>query len=288
MPKTLNKPVSLEGFGFWRCDDVVVTLNPADPDTGIVFIRDDIPSAPPIQAKLENRMAVERRTSLGIQKDGQTVVQVDMVEHLMAALFAAGITNCCVRVNAQELPALDGSALPYVEAINSVGTVDQPGKRIQKRVTQSIRVGTDKSYLEVEPPKPEDLTSTIRYELNYPHCPDIGKQEFSAEFVPEVLQKEIAPARTFATQDEAKALQSAGLCQRVTTQNCLVFTGNGVLDNQLRFSNECARHKVLDFTGDLYLGGIEWIGRFHGVGSGHALNSQLLEKLLLSVTRRQE
>ena len=79
MQKTLKKPVALEGFGFWRCDDVVVTLNPADPDTGIVFIRDDVPSAPPIPAKLKNRIAVERRTSLGIQKDGQTVVQVDMV-----------------------------------------------------------------------------------------------------------------------------------------------------------------------------------------------------------------
>ncbi|MBR6435719.1 MAG: UDP-3-O-[Thermoguttaceae bacterium] len=288
MQKTLKKPVSLEGIGFWRCNDVVVTLSPADPDTGIVFIRDDLPSAPPIQATQENRLPAERRTSLGIQKDGRTVVQVEMVEHLMAALFAAGITNCCVRVSAQELPALDGSALAYVEAINSVGTVDQPGERIQKRVTQTIRVGTDKSYLEVEPPKPEDLTSSIYYELNYPHCPDIGKQEFSAELVPEFLQKELAPARTFATQEEAKALQSAGLCQRVTAQNCLVFTGQGVLDNQLRFPNECARHKALDFIGDMYLGGIEWIGRFHGVGSGHALNSQLLEKLLLSVTRRQE
>ena len=288
MQKTLKNSVCLEGFGFWRCNDVVVTLTPADADTGIVFIRDDLLSAPPIPAKLENRMAVERRTSLGIQKDGQTVVQVDMVEHLMAALFATGITNCCVHVSAQELPALDGSALPYVEAIDSVGTVDQPGERIQKRIMQSIRVGTDKSYLEVEPLKPGDLTSTIHYELNYPHCPDIGKQEFSAEFVPETLQKEIAPARTFATQDEAKALQSAGLCQRVTPKNCLVFTGKGVLDNQLRFPNECARHKILDFTGDLYLGGIEWIGRFHGVGSGHALNCQLLKKLLQSVTRRQE
>ncbi|MBR0237157.1 MAG: UDP-3-O-[Thermoguttaceae bacterium] len=288
MQKTLNKPVSLEGFGFWRCDDVVVTLTPADPDTGVVFIRDDIPSAPKIPARLENRMTVERRTSLGIQNDGKTIVQVDMVEHLMAALFAAGITNCCVRVNSQELPALDGSALPYVDAINSVGTVEQPGERKRIRVTQSIRVGTDKSYLEVEPPKPEDLTSTICYELDYPHCSDIGKQVFSAEFVPDVLQKEIAPARTFATQDEAKVLQSAGLCQRVSPQNCLVFTGTGVLENQLRFPNECARHKVLDFTGDLYLGGIEWTGRFHGVGSGHALNCQLLEKLLQSVTRRQE
>ena len=154
------------------------------------------------------------------------------------------------------------------------------------RVTQYLRVGTDKSYLEVEPPRPEDLTSTIHYELNYPHCPDIGKQEFSAALVSEFLQKELAPARTFATQDEANALQSAGLCQRVSAKNCLVFSGTGVLDNQLRFPNECARHKILDFTGDFYLGGIEWIGRFHGVGSGHALNCKMLEKLLQSVTRR--
>lgn len=280
MQKTLLKPVSLAGFGFWRCKDVVVTLEPAAPDEGIVFLRDDLPNSEPIAAKLENRIAVERRTSLGIRKHGQTVVQVDMVEHILAALFAMRITNCRIHVNAQELPALDGSALHYVKAIAEAGTVDQPGTQTKWRIVEPIRVESDTAFLEVIPPLPDDVAASVHYELNYPHSPDIGKQEFTTQFVPQALQKEVAPARTFATHREATALQQAGYCRRVTTQNCLVFTGSGVLENTLRFDNECARHKVLDLTGDMFLGGIEWIGRFHGVGSGHELNSLMLEKLL--------
>lgn len=280
MQKTLLKPAQLSGFGFWRCEDAAVTLEPAAEDTGIVFIRDDLPETPVIPAELNFRVNTPHRTSLGISLEGNKNVQVDMVEHVMAALFAMEITNCRVHVTAQELPALDGSALPYVEAINEAGVKSQnkPGKKW--RVTAPIRVGNDAAYMEVRPPEPEVLVGTIDYELNYPHNPAIGFQEFTTPLFSETLREDVVPARTFATQQEAVTLQAAGLCRRVTPQNCLVFTGEGVLENSLRFNDECARHKILDFVGDMYLGGIEWVGRFHCVGSGHDLNYQMLQELI--------
>ncbi len=280
MQKTLLKKIQLDGFGFWQCQDCSVILEPSEENSGIVFIRDDQPTAPPIPAILTNRIDTPHRTSLGITQSGVVVVKVEMVEHIMAALCAMEVSNCKVHVSAEELPALDGSAESYVKAISQAGVVEQNSPRTQWRIKTPIRVGDDKFWLEVVPPEPEVLVATISYELDYPQWPSIGHQEYSAPLFSEALREQIMPARTFATQQEAVTLQAAGLCKRVTPDNCLVFSLDGVIKNTLRFEDECARHKILDFVGDLFLDGIDWIGKFRACGSGHSHNYLMLNELI--------
>lgn len=280
MQNTLLAPIRLSGLGFWRCQDVDVRIVPANVDTGIWFIREDLPGKPAIAALPKNRIPADHRTCLGLQKDGQIIAQVDMVEHIMAALFTMDVANCRIYLNAQELPALDGSGDPYVKAINSVGVLPQSSSLKSWRVTRPIEIVIGDSSLRVEPPEPEVLVANVLYELDYPQCSAIGRQEFATSFYRESLRDEVMPARTFATQQEAFTLQARGLCRRITAKDCLIFSAEGVVDNDLRFKDECARHKIQDLVGDLFIGGIEWIGRFQGKGSGHAHNHQMLDKLL--------
>lgn len=280
MQKTLLATIRLSGLGFWRCQDVEVRIEPADANTGIRFVRSDLPGQPEIAAIPENRIPADHRTCLGIRQNGSVIAQVDMVEHIMAALFAMDVSNCRVFLNAQELPALDGSGNPYVKAINEAGVTPQSAQSEVWRVTEPIEIVLGESSLRVDPPESEVLVANVEYELDYPQCPAIGRQEFATSFYRESLREDILPARTFATQQEAFSLQAHGFCKRITARDCLVFSAEGVIDNDLRFDDECARHKIQDLVGDLYIGGIEWIGRFHGKGSGHTHNGLMLDKLM--------
>jgi UDP-3-O-acyl N-acetylglucosamine deacetylase len=271
--RTLAGPCTLAGFGYWSGRDVRVELRPAPPHNGVVFVRNDL--APPrrIAADVSQRIEVPRRTTL--LTGG---AQVEMVEHVLAALYGLAIDNCDVWVDGSELPGLDGSCQPVVEAITAVGIVQQPAVRRRLIVTDVTRVGDDDAWVEARPAKSHGLT--IKYRLDYGPNSPISRQTIELKITPSTFRTELAAARTFILAEEAEWLRERGLGSRVTNQDLLVFGPDGPIDNTLRLEDECVRHKALDRVGDLALAGCELVGHFIAYRSGHRLNAELVKVLL--------
>jgi len=252
---------------------VRVELRPAPPHSGVAFVRTDYDRPRRIPADVKQRIEVPRRTTLA--GDG---TQVEMVEHVLAALYGLGVDNCEVWVDSSELPGLDGSCQPLVEAITAAGLVEQPARRRRLVITDVTRVGDDECWLEARPVKPGGLA--IKYRLDYGPESAIGRQTIELRVTPETFRTELAAARTFILAEEADWLKSRGLATRVTNKDLLVFGPEGPLDNEMRLENECVRHKTLDLIGDLSLAGCELIGHFIAHRSGHRLNAELVKVLL--------
>jgi UDP-3-O-acyl-N-acetylglucosamine deacetylase len=203
-----------------------------------------------------------------------------MVEHLLSALSALGVDCCEVGLTAAELPGLDGSARAYVEAIDSVGVQPLSGSLIEPLVVQSpftIAEDSSSSLVEVHPPTTDGLR--VSYFVEYPGS-SIWPQHYEVVVTPERYREDIAGARTFLLEEEARKLQESGVGLTVTTQDLVVFGPDGPLENELRWPNECARHKVLDVIGDLFLSGRPFHGDVTARRSGHRLNAEIVEKVL--------
>ena len=269
---TIAAPAAIEGFGYWQGRDVSVEFQPADVDTGIVFVRSDLPGEPRIAARVENRVETPRRTSLRSDTAG-----VDMVEHIMAALAGLRVDNCEVRVDEAEMPGCDGSSLPFVEAIDAVGIVEQDAAKPRQVVRDVLRLENGQGWFEVRPPDSQE--TLLEYQLDYGADSPIGRQNYQTVLTPDVFRRELAPSRTFMLKSEADWLLAQGLGLRATCRDLLVFEHDGPIDNQLRFPDECVRHKLLDMVGDLALAGCQLIGRFSASRSGHRLNAELVGAL---------
>jgi UDP-3-O-acyl-N-acetylglucosamine deacetylase len=188
------------------------------------------------------------------------------------------VDNCEVWVDGSELPGLDGSCQPFVEAIAAVGIVQQPAMRRRLIVTDVTRVGDDDAWVEARPAKSHALT--IKYRLDYGSSSPISRQTIELKITPSAFRTELAAARTFILAEEAEWLRQRGLGSRVTNQDLLVFGPEGPIDNPLRMEDECVRHKALDLVGDLALAGCELVGHFIAYRSGHRLNAELVKALL--------
>jgi UDP-3-O-acyl N-acetylglucosamine deacetylase len=272
--RTLAAPCSVSGFGYWSGRDVTVELRPAGPSTGIAFVRTDLEPARRIPATVRQRIEQPRRTTLAAGG-----AQVEMVEHILAALFGLGIDNCEVRASASEMPGLDGSCQPLVEAIQAAGIVEQPAPRARLIVTDVTRVGNDDCWVEARPTKSNSLS--LKYRLDYGNESPIGRQTIELTVTPQSFASELSAARTFILQEEADWLKSRGLGTRVTNKDLLVFDDTGPIDNEPRFENECVRHKALDLVGDLALAGCDLVGQIIAHKSGHRLNAELVRMLLV-------
>ena len=274
--RTLAGDVFLNGVGLHTGQAVSVRVVPAPADAGVVFIRGDLPHRPTIPARSMPVIDVGksvRRTTLC--KDG---VEVQTVEHFMAALWGMGIDNAYVEVSGPEMPGLDGSAAPFFQQLKAAGTTEQPAARRYFTVREPIFVEDEESSIAVFP----DRTLSVSYMLSYPH-PLLKSQfvTFSANGASPAASFEecIAPARTFVLQEEAEALKARGFGKGANFENTLVLGPKGVMHNTLRFDDECARHKVLDLLGDLYLLGAHLRAKVIAIRSGHSLNVKLLLKL---------
>ena len=270
---TIGRAVLVQGFGFWSGRDVQVEFRPAEPDTGIVFVRRDLTPAARIKAVVANRIETPRRTTL---RAG--VASVEMVEHVMAALSGLQIDNCEVWVNEPEMPGCDGSSLPFVEALDEAGVVEQSASRARLVVRNITRLGDDDSWVEARPAAGGGLT--IKFRLDYGAGNAIGRQTLQLPITPESFRRELAPSRTFVLEEEAEWLVSRGLGKRATYENLLVFDKDGPVENTLRYRDECVRHKSLDLVGDLALAGCDLVGHFIAHRSGHRLNAELVRALL--------
>ena len=267
-----SNTVPIEGRGYWSGETVRVEFRPAEVNTGLTFVRSDLPGCPRIHASIENRIQIPLRTSL--QAEG---VRVDMVEHILAALGGLGVDNCEIWVDRPEMPACDGSSLAFVDAIDQAGLVSQGIPRKTLRVDRVVRAAYGQSQIEAIPMVGENLT--LAYHLDYGKGP-IGRQSLRMILTPEAFRRELAPSRTFMRQEEATRLQAEGLGMHVTPRDLLIFDENGPVDNHLRYEDECVRHKLLDLLGDLTLAGCRLIGAYTADRSGHFLNGQLVRKLL--------
>ena len=265
----------MSGYGFWSGRDIDLNFQPAEANTGIVFVRSDLPGQPRIPAVIQNRINGPRRTTLVAEG-----CPVEMVEHVLAALAGLQIDNCEIHATRAEMPGDDGSSKAFTDALSQAGLVELEAERQTIRVTSSIRVGDENTWIQADPVEQDQFE--LAYQLDYA-CPSIGTQTYQTQVTPEIFAKEIAPARTFVLLEEAQELQKKGLGQRVSFKDILVFGPDGPIDNQVRFENECARHKLLDMIGDFSLSGTDLIGKFTASKSGHRLNSQLVFALLQQI-----
>ena len=272
--RTLAREAAFTGVGFFSGQDVSVRLLPADADHGLVFVRSDLPDAPSIPASVRHRVAEPRRTVLQVGD-----ARAEMTEHVIAALVGMGVDNCRIELEGPEPPGLDGSALPYVEAIGGGGLEVQSAPRSPLVIEESVHVADGDAFTAAHPGPAGryDLT----YNLDYSDNPGIGRQSFCYTHSPEAFAREIAPARTFIRAREIEWLRGLGIGKRTTTRDLLVFADDGsVVDNTLRFPDEPVRHKILDLIGDLALLGRPLVGHILAHRSGHATNAALATALL--------
>ncbi|MBN1589366.1 MAG: UDP-3-O-[3-hydroxymyristoyl] N-acetylglucosamine deacetylase [Pirellulales bacterium] len=270
--RTIADSVAVEGFGYWSGRDVRVEFCPAEENTGVVFVRQDLPGQPRIPARAAYRNDTPLRSNL--ECGGATV---EMVEHMMATLGGLQIDNCEIRVDAAEMPGCDGSCLPFVEAIDTTKIVTQDAPRRGAVVCETIRASRGNTWIELRPPTDTELS--LDYTLDFGPGP-IGYQRLRLTVSPDAFRRELAPSRTFLMQAEAEQLRSQGLGTRARFSDLLVFGPDGPIDNTLRFKDECVRHKILDLIGDLALADCDLIGSVIASRSGHHLNAKVLQTFL--------
>jgi len=274
--QTLAGCASVRGFGYWSGQDVCIELRPAPTNSGVTFVREDLNNFHRIPVAAYNRDDVPRRTNLA-----RYGISVEMVEHVLAALNAHNVDNCEIWTNAAEMPGCDGSSIAFVNAIESVGTIEQHFKRPCLHISHSVRVGNEDCWVEAHPHTDSDQCGlNIRYSLDYGTECVIGRQDYEISLSTASFDTELATARTFVLEHEADDLRSQGLGLRVSTSDLIVFGSDGPIDNDLRFRNECVRHKTLDVIGDLALAGCDLAGNIIAHKSGHLLNAELVKTLL--------
>jgi len=249
-------------------------FKPADADTGVVFVRQD--QNPPIEvrARIENVAKRLRRTSI---RNG--TVQIETVEHCLSALAGLEIDNIYIDLNANELPAFDGSSLPFVEKLKEAGIVELDKIREVFRIPETVRVTEGAGYVMATMGNEDQDVLDIIYDLNYGQDSSIGRQTFNIRLTPESFEEQLASARTFLLQEEAEQFRAAGLGTHLTYQDILVFGDEGPIENELRFPDECVRHKIQDLIGDLFLFGRFVSGHIYARQSGHSMNHELVRKL---------
>lgn len=263
----------VSGRGYWTGAPNTLTFVPAPPRSGVHFVRADLPGSPRIHATAEHRISMPLRTRLSMNG-----AEVDMVEHVMAAIYGLGIDNIEVHCTSGEMPGLDGSSQAYVLALQSVGRVEQDAEKLTCAINETIHIGDETQFIRAEPAAPDSTSFEIEYQLDYGDS-IIGQATYQAALTPELFAQELAPARTFITQTEANMLQSQGVATHVTERDLIVFGEDGPINNELRFIDECARHKALDLVGDLALTGVDLVGRITARRSGHQMNGHMAEQL---------
>lgn len=272
--RTIENPVEVSGRGLFTGKPGTLRFRPAGPDTGIVFVRYD--QNPPIRipARVENVGKRLRRTSL---RNGS--VQIETIEHCMSALAGLGIDNCEVGLDADEVPAMDGSSISFLEKLKEAGIKELSQPRDIFFVPEAVRVADGSSYVMITPGNEGEEVLEVFYDLNYGEYGAIGQQIYKVRLTPEIFEQQIASARTFVLEEEASQFRAAGLGTHLTYQDILVFGDNGPIDNTLRFPDECVRHKILDLIGDLFLFGRFIAGHVFARQSGHSLNHEVVRQL---------
>lgn len=274
---TISKPVTFKGVGLHTGNEVTMTFKPAAVDTGVVFVRSDLPEYPRISADVDNVIGVIRGTSLGIEGG----VKVHTVEHVLSALSGIGIDNVEVEMNAAEPPAADGSSLPFVKILDSAGKKLQQGGlhrlfKLEKpiKVTEENATEAYEKHIFLFPSDTFKVSFTIVYSNRI-----IGTQFAEFDINENNFRQNIMCARTFGFYQEKEHLQAMGLALGASLDSCIIIDDRGVMNRNLNFPDEFVRHKILDIMGDFSLLGTGLLAHVVCVRSGHSLNVEAIRQV---------
>lgn len=257
--KTIANSVSIKGIALHSGQLAALTIHPAPPNTGIVFVV----AGAKIPATIDQLKETNRGTSLN---------KIATVEHFLSAAFGLAIDNLLIEVESgSELPLLDGSALPFAQALRRAQIIEQPAQKRFFQLTKNIRLTDGDSSLEARPYHGFMVDFMIKFQ-------GVGEQSFSFNADIDSYLKEIAPARTFGYLEEYEALKEKKLAAGASYENTLVLDKNGYV-NEPRFANEPVRHKILDLIGDLSLLGRPLLAEIIAKKSGHRLNAELVRRI---------
>lgn len=268
LEQTIAAPLEFTGVGLHSGAPVTMRLLPAPAGSGIVFRRTDLDNFE-IPATGRNVAKVSYATSL--MRQG---VLIQTTEHLLSALIGMGVDNVIVELDNLELPIIDGSALPYVEAFHTAGIRTQRRRRETIRVLRAVEVREGDKFIGVYP----GSGYNIQYDIEFPA--PIGRQSASIDLAAETYGTVIAPARTFGYKTDEKRLRDMGLIRGAGPANAIILGADGPENGPLRFPDEYVRHKVLDLIGDLALAGRRIEGHVVAERAGHAMHTALVSRLL--------
>jgi len=269
--KTIKKSIKFEGIGLHSGKKVVMTLFPAQPNTGILFKRADIKNNNIIYSSVFNVSNASYCTKL----TNENGVTVSTVEHLMAALYGLGVDNLLVELNSEELPIMDGSAKNFVEEIENTGFIisDQPIRII--KINRKISYKDGEKFITFEPNK---ISLEIDFEIKYKQNSILNQRNIKNIYIDEL--RDIYNSRTFCLFEDVEKLKKMGLAQGGSLDNAIVLKGNEILNNEkLRNPNEFVNHKILDCLGDIYLSGYRMVGKITSSQGGHNVTNQGLREL---------
>ena len=269
---TLNEIINFSGVGVHNGRAVSMSVEPADVNTGIVFIRTDVKSNNIIKAVIENIFDSNLCTKIKNKHD----VSVSTIEHLMAALNALSIDNAIIKINNSELPALDGSSYEYVKKMLKSGIKSQSANKSYLRVLRKIKVNDGKRYISISPSN----ELTINISIDYPDT-IIGNSKFYYPHSKENFINQLSEARTYAFFEDIEKMRTSGLAIGGNLNNAIVVDKYKILNPEgLRLEKEFVKHKALDCIGDFYLLGMQLVGNIDCFAPGHNLNQQLIREIL--------
>ena len=268
LEQTIAETLEFTGVGLHSGAPVTMRLLSAPAGSGVVFRRTDLDNFE-IPAIGRNVAKVSYATSL--MRQG---VLISTTEHLLSAFIGMGIDNVIVELDNLELPILDGSALPYVDAIQATGIRTQRRRRESMKILKPVEVREGNKFIGVYP----GSGYRIQYAIDFPS--PIGKQQTSVDLAAELYGQEIAPARTFGYKADENRLRDMGLIRGASPENAIVLGPRGPENGPLRFADEYVRHKVLDLIGDLALAGRRIEGLVVAERAGHAMHTALVSRLL--------
>jgi UDP-3-O-[3-hydroxymyristoyl] N-acetylglucosamine deacetylase len=270
--RTLDCEFRVYGKGIHTGQPVCMTIYPGEPDTGICFLRaDQPPSRALILARWSSVVSTQYSTDIG----NGAGVRVRTVEHLLAALRLGGVDNALVVINGPEVPAVDGSAAPFLREIERAGTVEQSAPARTIVLLHPVQVREGNRYVRLSP----SLNPRVTVTIDYPGTA-LGMQSIGVAWNQEFLKREIASARTFGFTADHGGLMESGHALGADLTNTVVVDGERIRNPEgLRYQDEFVRHKVLDAIGDLYLAGWPIRANYEGLRPGHGLNVRLLRKV---------
>jgi UDP-3-O-[3-hydroxymyristoyl] N-acetylglucosamine deacetylase len=269
--RTLKNAIHCTGVGVHSGARATLVLKPAEPNSGVVFRRTDLPGQPEIPALWTHAVETPLCTTLA---DGE--VKISTIEHLMSALAGCAVDNVIVEIDGPELPIMDGSASAFVFLIECAGIADQAAGRRALRIRDEVEISESHRSAKLVPAtQPE-----VRFEIDF-DSKAVQRQVFDMVVTAEIFKEEVARARTFGFLHEVEAMRKAGLALGGSLDNAIVIDNDRVMnEGGLRFDDEFVRHKALDSIGDLYLTGAPVLGRFEGIKAGHTLTLRLVTKLM--------
>ena len=270
--RTLAGKVTCTGLGLHTGAPVTLSLNPARIDSGIHFVRRKGASSSEIAACAESVSSTSHATTLGTGD-----AEISTVEHLLASLYALGVSNARIELDGPEVPVMDGSAASFVHLIQSAGVYDQHEPQAVIQIERKVEFDDGERSISIEPAR----HLQISYMIDFAH-PLIGVQELSIERLrPASFELELARARTFGFLDEVEALRRAGLARGGSLSNTVVLDSDRVINpGGLRWPDEFVRHKALDLIGDLSLLGVPVHGHVRVRRGGHSIHLQLVHEIL--------